>query len=67
MYTCKAFSIGTLFNNDSYIFRFLNADFNKIRRNVIRSIAHKLPAVSALIVAALQEKYKMRSSQYCNK
>lgn len=52
--TCKVFNIGTVSKRHSYILRFLNADFNKIRRNVCRSIAHSCPIVSALIVAALR-------------
>lgn len=52
--TCKVFNIGTVSKRLSYILRFLNADFNKIRRNVCLSIAHNCPTDSALIVAALQ-------------
>lgn len=52
--TWSVFNIGTLSNKLSYILRFLNADFNRIRRKVCRSMAHKWPTVSASIVAALK-------------
>lgn len=51
--TCKAFSMGTLFNSSSYIFRFLKADFKRMRRKVWRSMAQSRPLVSACTVAAL--------------
>lgn len=51
--TCNVFNIGTLSNRVSYILRFRNADFKRMRRNVCLSMAHSWPVVSAWIVAAL--------------
>lgn len=62
--TCNVFNIGTVSKRLSYILRFLNADFNKIRRNVCRSIAHNCPTVSALIVAALKLDALASRNQY---
>lgn len=54
MLTFNAFNIGTLSNSVSYIFRFLKADFNRMRRNVWRSIAQSRPSVTACMEAALK-------------
>lgn len=53
--TCNVFSMGTLSSKVSYIFLFLKADFNNMRRKVWRSMAQSKPSDSACIVAALQQ------------
>lgn len=62
--TCNVFSMGTLSSKVSYIFLFLKADFNNMRRKVWRSMAQSKPSDSACIVAALQQNMFVKVKKY---